>query len=76
MSEPIKGGDPAFPTQNGCRNDPGMSLRDYFAGQALAGLSVANVGDDDPPTWDWESITQTAYKAADAMLEARKEVKP
>ena len=31
-------GGPAFPTQNGCRSDQGMSLRDYLAGQALQGI--------------------------------------
>jgi hypothetical protein len=43
----------------------GMSLRDYFAAQALIGLV------------DWQrsekTITRQAYRLADAMLEARKE---
>ena len=44
----------------------GMSLRDYFAGQALAGiLASANFGS----TKDW--IGGKAYEAADAMLAAR-----
>lgn len=49
----------------------GMSLRDYFAGQALAGLVAHNdygcVSDQD--------VADGAYCYADAMLAAR-EVKP
>lgn len=45
---------------------PGMTLRDYFAGQALAGiLSSANFGD----TRDW--LPQKAYDLADAMISSR-----
>jgi len=62
-------GRPAFPygqkniTE---RSSEGMTLRDYFAGQALAGiLSAANFGN----AKDW--IGQRAYEYADAMLAAR-----
>jgi len=44
----------------------GMTLRDWFAGQALAGICV---GVDDPNE-PW--IAQKAYQIADAMMEARK----
>tara|TARA_R110000851_G_scaffold332601_1_gene509185 strand:- start:111 stop:281 length:171 start_codon:yes stop_codon:yes gene_type:complete len=47
----------------------GMSLRDYFAGQALIGLLREE---------EWMQPSQTAkysYEMADEMLEARK-VKP
>lgn len=39
MSEPINDGGPAFPNNDahGCAF-PGMTLRDWFAGQALAGF--------------------------------------
>jgi hypothetical protein len=47
-----------------------MTLRDWFAGQALAGL--LREGIDIYGTGDTAS---TAYKVADAMLRAR-EVKP
>jgi hypothetical protein len=47
----------------------GMSLRDYFAGQALAGLLV-NRG-----AKFWDGDARNAYVAADAMIKAR-EVKP
>ena len=49
-------------------NGNGLSLRDYFAGQALAGiLASANFGD----TKDW--LPRKAYGLADAMLAARQE---
>jgi len=43
-----------------------MTLRDYFAGQALMG-HLASFGESDP-----KGIAQSAYEFADAMLEARK----
>jgi hypothetical protein len=48
---------------------PGMTLRDWFAGQALAGLTA----DPDMPTF--HKCAEIAYACADAMLRAR-EVKP
>lgn len=68
-------GGPAFPqaTMTGTFNDQplvetygGMSLRDWFAGQALAGLLA---GDDEGGTW--EKWALSAYNAADAMLARR-----
>lgn len=44
----------------------GMSLRDYFAGQALLGM----VGDKHDGEF-WGQIADTAYRAADAMMKAR-----
>lgn len=65
-------GGPAYPVP-GLQDDEsfnGMSLRDYFAGQALAGL-MANL----PKTMyglDWErNVAQGAYLLADAMLAER-----
>jgi hypothetical protein len=48
-----------------------MTLRDWFAGQALAGALA-------DPTCDLSPIelAKIAYKEADAMLAARKEVQP
>ena len=43
----------------------GMSLRDYFAGQALAGLLA------DPQWTDVPHMSQLSYMFADAMIEAR-----
>ena len=47
----------------------GMSLRDYFAGQALAGIT----GDPSVEDMDQNEIARAAYLYADAMLEARGE---
>lgn len=47
--------------------EPGMSLRDWFAGQALIGLITA----DDEITY--QSAAEYAYAHADALLLARKE---
>ena len=47
----------------------GMSLRDYFAGQALAGLLGSTHPDHSAPTW--EAYSACAYGHADAMLAER-----
>jgi hypothetical protein len=63
---------PAFPTDiNANFGRQGMSLRDYFAGQALTGLITAF------PDCDCgaEGLTQDAYMYADAMLKARENLK-
>ena len=46
-------------------------LRDLFAMQAISGLMVQNQGMDSPEFWDFDTIANIAYKAADAMLKAR-----
>jgi hypothetical protein len=70
---------PAFPTNqyaNGISPsgfDKGMTLRDYFAGQALAGNLEQGLEDDMNIKW-WhpsEKIAKRAYAIADAMLKAR-----
>ncbi|MDO7841110.1 hypothetical protein [Sphingomonas immobilis] len=66
MSAPENG--PAFPLDTGDAVYPGMSLRDYFAGQALAGLS----GHMGVRSQDVERIATAAYARADAMLAVRK----
>jgi hypothetical protein len=78
-------GGPAFPAHE-FNNDsgdylpvhPGMTLRDYFAGQALAGMcSVWGVEDNGLPKYT--SLAGHAYAIAEAMLAERKrrdEVKP
>jgi hypothetical protein len=76
MSE-IDNGGPAFPHMKRPRpdlgtgvtetiTDGGMSLRDWFAGQALPAL----ISYDD--YLDYSAAAVHAYKHADAMLEARK----
>ena len=83
-------GGPAFPseqheTQDGTWNQtycPGMSLRDYFAGQAMAGITAglcANPGvlKDEPYRMramgrlGFSDAAKDAYTIADAMLAAR-----
>jgi len=64
----INDGGPAFPRHAYDGHD-GMTLRDWFAGQALAGIS-AQYG-----TGDAAMIAVECYEHADAMLRAR-EVKP
>tara|TARA_R110000744_G_scaffold17882_5_gene48220 strand:+ start:714 stop:920 length:207 start_codon:yes stop_codon:yes gene_type:complete len=44
----------------------GMTLRDYFAGQALSSFGSDELGCEPKQNADW------AYRIADAMLEARK----
>jgi hypothetical protein len=47
--------------------DTGMTLRDYFAGQALMGFMASDTDFSDHV----EIVAETAYKLAGAMLEAR-----
>jgi hypothetical protein len=68
----MKDGGPAFPgyknADGSFRSTPagGMTLRDWFAGQALAGW-VANTDADD----NCEQTAIWAYRYADAMLVER-----
>jgi hypothetical protein len=70
MKTQTDNGGPAFPTQNGCRYDAGMSLRDYFAAAALQGILVNKELFFDQSN---EATARCAYEVADAMLTARKE---
>jgi len=45
-----------------------MSLRDWFAGQALAGMCAHK----DSETWKGEVVARDAYGYADYMISARK----
>jgi hypothetical protein len=73
---PIEDGGPAFPLQDwdecihSRRTETGMTLRDWFAGQALVALPHIGCGADLTPT----ELALSAYQMADAMLKARKEV--
>lgn len=85
--EPKDDGGPAFPTDIGpgtdggfqCGNErwhaPGMSLRDHFAGLALASGQASNWRDNDFRPKDGlniiENTARHAYLIADAMLIAR-----
>jgi hypothetical protein len=65
IDEPIDGGA-AFPSMDFAPRNLGMSLRDYFAGQAVIGLLTS--GD---PTRTVSDIAHMAFVVADGMLRAR-----
>jgi hypothetical protein len=68
MMELRKTGGSAFPVADDASDMPGMTLRDYFAGNVLQGFCAA-------PVFDWDSkelLAKSCYEMADAMLEARK----
>lgn len=70
---------PAFPTQTfhkqaaerdigiSVTDSPGMTLRDYFAGQVLVGTMCQPTAD----TFSPDKLARYAFKVADAMLAAR-----
>lgn len=77
----FKDGGPAFPSEQGQTNDgiwnqtyePGMSLRNYYAGQALAGICAnpsffGSLFQQSP-----DAAAEFAADAADAMLKAREQ---
>lgn len=77
MTSNINDGGFAFPLHVADGSDGfwsnGMSLRDWFAGQALAGLLARGVDAGIP----WGVLAEGAYRIADAMLAERaKERKP
>jgi len=67
MNTPINDGGPAFPTATlAQKTEGGMTLRDYFAGQALAGFIAASTGQV-----HCQPAARMCYHMADAMLAAR-----
>ena len=68
----INDGGPAFPVNGPNGDHPGMSLRDWFAGQVLNG--VVSAFDQRPDAYfDDQRAARLAYQTADAMLKAREE---
>jgi len=60
---------PAFPqTMDTIIDKPGMTLRDYFAGQVLNGLFAGNNAGG-----SIDALAERAYIYADAMIEVRDE---
>lgn len=80
MSDASTDGWPAFPTpgfqaKHGYPSppQPGMSLRDYFAGQAASAYAVQlwESGETENKVWAYEVVAKSAYSLADAMLAER-----
>jgi hypothetical protein len=74
MSTEINDGGPAFPHFKFAENGKveilpqgGMTLRDYFAAQALAGMLTRKESDG----WTNREVAGDCYSYADAMLAAR-----
>lgn len=65
MSETPNDGGPAFPMAAVIGTDD-MSLRDWFAGQALTGLMMSQWGKA-----SYGELAKKSYAAADAMLSER-----
>lgn len=63
----IGGGGPAFPAQADDGYYRGMSLRHYFAGQAMQGLAASFHTD---VNWNAHENADIAYQIADAMIKA------
>lgn len=66
-----KDGGSAFPKGDGLAvyGNSGMSLRDWFAGQALTELIRLSMGHDGG--WSMDTAAQGAYEMADAMIRNR-----
>lgn len=65
----VEDGGPAFPVHPHIEEDEphaGMSLRDWFAGQVLAGFMSAK-----PMHFNPKDDAAYSYRVADAMLKAR-----
>ena len=72
-SKTVDDGGPAFPVPNDANTNgqEGMSLRDWFAGQALEGyMSIL----DSRKNPDYQEDATFMYQMADAMIAARKEL--
>ena len=65
-------GGPAFPAQWDDKDNEGMALRDWFAGQALVGIINACAMDTRVHGETSEMLfARKAYSVADAMIAAR-----
>lgn len=80
MSDTINTGGPAFPNPALASEAfmapydmSGMTLRDWFAGQALAGLCNGFTGTSGDSEWFEQVGAAAAYRIADALLAARNE---
>lgn len=75
---PGSNGDSAWTDELTDGGTTGMTLRDYFAGQALVGFvgmidlhKIAALNSDADVTKKFVAFAKASYEMADAMLEAR-----
>ena len=75
---------PAFPTQNGCKNDPGMTIRATMAMHIMSGL-LSNAGGPIQANgmngWNFvncnaDHVAQAAVGCADALIAELNKEKP
>ena len=69
MSDAIKDGGPAYPSTT--QSTRGMSLRDHFAGLALAGELASQDKSSFYSQGDEGNLAAWVYQMADAMIRAR-----
>ncbi len=68
----IDNGGPAFPPhRNPETHASGMTLRDWFAGQALQGLAAGLNAQEEWHGWSSGEFAKEAFELADAMLKER-----
>ena len=65
----MKDGGPAFPTDHNKNVVEGMTLRDWFAGQALMGMMASR--NPSSPRFNPEDDAAYVYAVADAMIQER-----
>ncbi len=70
MAEKINDGGPAFPCEIGTTSK-GMTLREYFAGQAISQIIATCANDTTHGMTKADYFAGRAYEIADAMLKAR-----
>jgi hypothetical protein len=75
MSAFIDDGGPAFPNNDahGC-GYTGMTLRDYFAGQALTGILAASGDGGGYAHYHHDEVIEKVWEMAGSMIATRKEV--
>jgi hypothetical protein len=66
MDKSLAGGA-SFPLESDYGSQSGMTLRDYFAAQTIAGAVLLD-------SFSPEEAAEVAYRVADAMIEERKKV--
>jgi len=57
--------EPAFPTKGSAHEFTGLTIRDWFAGQALASMAVEDAATEP------DVVAAYVYEVADAMLKER-----